>query len=295
MSKELQTISHLNPGGNIDEYISGILRIPILEQAEERELLLDFCNYSNVESARKIILSHLRFVVYIARGYRNYGIGFADLIQEGNVGLMKALKRFDANKYEVRFTTFAVHWIKAEIHDFIIKNWRIVKVATTRSQRKLFFKLRSKKSKINWLNDEEIIAIAKDLDVEEKDVRTMEKRLAAGDIPIELDSDDSEDNQVAPILYLEDNRFEPSRIFESLSETNQTVSDIHSAIKILDKRSQDIIKKRWLQDKKMTLKDLSKEYKVSMERIRQIEEIAFKKISKRLEHLKETFEDEFED
>ena len=290
MSKELQPVEQLIPGGNINEYINGVFRIPILSQDEERVLLEDYFETNNIDSARKLILSHLRFVVYIARGYRGYGLQLADIIQEGNVGLMKALQRFDI-KYNVRLTTFAVHWIKAEIHDFVLKNWRIVKIATTRAQRKLFFKLRSLKSTINWLNDDEVTKIAADLEVTEKDVREMEQRLASGDAAMESDKDSEEELNTSPILYLTDDRYEPSRLFEkSETEVNNT-EDIHKAIEKLDERSRNIIKDRWLNDKKTPLRELSSKYGVSMERIRQIEETAFKNISGSLSHLKDQLSD----
>ena len=286
MNKELQLVEQLSPGASIEAYTNGVFRIPILNKQEELKLLEDFINNNNVDSARKLILSHLRFVIYIARGYLGYGLPLADIIQEGNIGLMKSLQKFDL-KFKVRLTTFAVHWIKAEIHDYILKNWRIVKVATTRSQRKLFFKLRGLNNSINWMNDGEVAKIAKDLAVSEADVREMELRLSVGDSAFDGDDDDDENEgkSSAPIYYLSDERYNPSRIFESSNSESFSREEIEKSLNSLDNRSKSIIIDRWLSDKKLTLRELSAKYKVSMERIRQIEETAFKKISKNLAHL----------
>ena len=267
-----------NPGSDIDKYLSQVYQIPVLTREEELELTTEFFETEDVKLAHKLVIAHLRFVVHIAKSYAGYGLPLADIIQEGNVGLLKAVTKFDPNK-GVRLVSFAVHWIKAEIHEFILKNWRIVKIATTKAQRKLFFNLRSKKKNTGWLTDEEAKRIAKELDVSVKEVMHMENRLNSADSSFDVPADE-EDNEKAfsPSQYLEDNSFNPEDITEqkNYEEVNHTA--LLKNISALDKRSQDIIRARWLDDNKITLNELADKYSVSAERIRQIEATAFKKL-----------------
>ena len=274
-----------NPGSDIDKYLSQVYQIPVLTREEELELTTEFFETEDVKLAHKLVIAHLRFVVHIAKSYAGYGLPLADIIQEGNVGLLKAVTKFDPNK-GVRLVSFAVHWIKAEIHEFILKNWRIVKIATTKAQRKLFFNLRSKKKNTGWLTDEEAKRIAKELDVSVKEVMHMENRLNSADSSFDVPTDE-EDNEKAfsPSQYLEDNSFNPEDITEqkNYEEVNHTA--LLKNISALDKRSQDIIRARWLDDNKITLNELADKYSVSAERIRQIEATAFKKLKTALAHV----------
>ena len=274
-----------NPGSDIDKYLSQVYQIPVLTREEELELTTEFFETEDVKLAHKLVIAHLRFVVHIAKSYAGYGLPLADIIQEGNVGLLKAVTKFDPNK-GVRLVSFAVHWIKAEIHEFILKNWRIVKIATTKAQRKLFFNLRSKKKNTGWLTDEEAERIAKELDVSVKEVMHMENRLNSADSSFDVPTDE-EDNEKAfsPSQYLEDNSFNPEDITEqkNYEEVNHTA--LLKNISALDKRSQDIIRARWLDDNKITLNELADKYSVSAERIRQIEATAFKKLKTALVHV----------
>ena len=274
-----------NPGSDIDKYLSQVYQIPVLTREEELELTTEFFETEDVKLAHKLVIAHLRFVVHIAKSYAGYGLPLADIIQEGNVGLLKAVTKFDPNK-GVRLVSFAVHWIKAEIHEFILKNWRIVKIATTKAQRKLFFNLRSKKKNTGWLTDEEAKRIAKELDVSVKEVMHMENRLNSADSSFDIPTDE-EDNEKAfsPSQYLEDNSFNPEDITEqkNYEEVNHTA--LLKNISALDKRSQDIIRARWLDDNKITLNELADKYSVSAERIRQIEATAFKKLKTALVHV----------
>ena len=274
-----------NPGSDIDKYLSQVYQIPVLTREEELELTTEFFETEDVKLAHKLVIAHLRFVVHIAKRYAGYGLPLADIIQEGNVGLLKAVTKFDPNK-GVRLVSFAVHWIKAEIHEFILKNWRIVKIATTKAQRKLFFNLRSKKKNTGWLTDEEAKRIAKELDVSVKEVMHMENRLNSADSSFDVPTDE-EDNEKAfsPSQYLEDNSFNPEDITEqkNYEEVNHTA--LLKNISALDKRSQDIIRARWLDDNKITLNELADKYSVSAERIRQIEATAFKKLKTALVHV----------
>jgi RNA polymerase sigma-32 factor len=267
-----------NPGSDIDKYLSQVYKIPVLTREEELVLTTEFFETEDVKLAHKLVIAHLRFVVHIAKSYAGYGLPLADIIQEGNVGLLKAVTKFDPNK-GVRLVSFAVHWIKAEIHEFILKNWRIVKIATTKAQRKLFFNLRSKKKNTGWLTDEEAKRIAKELDVSVKEVMHMENRLNSADSSFDVPTDE-EDNEKAfsPSQYLEDNSFNPEDVTEqkNYEEVNHTA--LLKNISALDKRSQDIIRARWLDDNKITLNELADKYSVSAERIRQIEATAFKKL-----------------
>jgi RNA polymerase sigma-32 factor len=274
-----------NPGSDIDKYLSQVYQIPVLTREEELELTTEFFETEDVKLAHKLVIAHLRFVVHIAKSYAGYGLPLADIIQEGNVGLLKAVTKFDPNK-GVRLVSFAVHWIKAEIHEFILKNWRIVKIATTKAQRKLFFNLRSKKKNTGWLTDEEAKRIAKELDVSVKEVMHMENRLNSADSSFDVPTDE-EDNEKAfsPSQYLEDNSFNPEDVTEqkNYEEVNHTA--LLKNISALDKRSQDIIRARWLDDNKITLNELADKYSVSAERIRQIEATAFKKLKTALVHV----------
>ncbi len=268
------------PVGSLEAYIAAIGRVPLLTEEEERSLAQRFRDDGDLNAARALVLSHLRFVVKVARGYRGYGLAHGDLIQEGNIGLMKAVKRFDP-AVGVRLVSFAVHWIRAEIHEFILKNWRIVKVATTKAQRKLFFNLRSAKTRSGWLNHTEVAAIASKLDVDAKAVLLMEERLSARDQAFDVGVDEGDD-EVAPANYLADMRFEPTRQLELVEDAQDGAERLAKALRRLDERSRDIISSRWLQEPKQTLQDLASRYSVSAERIRQIEAQAFGALRKAL-------------
>ena len=279
MSTQLQAIPSLAPGANINTYIQTVGGFDILSAEREQELARDLAYNGNLEAARELVLSHLRFVVHIAKSYNGYGLGFGDLIQEGNVGLMKAVKRFDPEK-GVRLVSFAVHWIKAEIHEFILKNWRIVKVATTKAQRKLFFNLRGAKKQLGWLSNQETEAIAEDLGVSAKDVRQMEGRLSSYDVGFDAPVDADDDNATqAPAFYLEDRSSDPADTVEHNQWQHNQFEGLRSAITLLDERSRDILEQRWLtEEKKPTLHELADKYGVSAERIRQLEKNAMKKL-----------------
>ncbi|MBL1274348.1 MAG: RNA polymerase sigma-32 factor [Marinobacter maritimus] len=278
MGTSLQLIERLVPGANLEAYIQAASRIPVLTVDEERELAERLHYDEDVDAARQMVLSHLRFVIHIARSYSGYGLAQADLIQEGNVGLMKAVKRFNP-EYGVRLVSFAVHWIKAEIHEFILRNWRIVKVATTKSQRKLFFNLRSQKKKLAWLSHDELHAVAEDLGVEPRVVREMEGRLSSHDTAFDGPMDDDEDSAYkAPAYYLEDRRSDPAVQLENSDWTEDSNGRLMEALEMLDERSQDILRERWLSESKATLHQLADKYGISAERIRQLEKNAMKKI-----------------
>ena len=267
---------------SLDSYIYAVKSIPVLNAEEERELADRFYKEGDLEAARQLVMSHLRFVLYIANGYRGYGLPLTDLVQEGNVGLMKAVKRFNP-ELGVRLVSFAVHWIRAEIHEYILRNWRIVKVVTTKAQRKLFFNLRSMKKHLGWMSHQEVEAVAKDLGVSNKDVLEMEKRLSMQDVAFDapVDSDD-EDELFAPASYLEDHRYDPAKVIEKNEWEEQGLDQLQGAFKKLDKRSQDILQKRWLNEEKSTLQELAQQYQVSAERIRQIENNAIKALKKNI-------------
>ena len=267
-----------NPGSDIDKYLSQVYSIPVLSREEELELTREFYETEDIKVAHKLVISHLRFVVHIAKSYAGYGLPIADVIQEGNLGLLKAVKKFDPDK-GVRLVSFAVHWIKAEIHEFILKNWRIVKIATTKAQRKLFFNLRSKKKSTGWLSDKEAKKIAKDLDVSYKEVMHMENRLNSADSAFDMPCDEEDDEKAfSPSQYLEDHSFSPDQIVEKENYENVNHTALMKNISTLDRRAQDIIRARWLDDHKLTLNELADKYSVSAERIRQIEASAFKKL-----------------
>ncbi|KZY63982.1 RNA polymerase factor sigma-32 [Oleiphilus sp. HI0071] len=278
MGTSLKPVDMLIPGGNLESYMRTVNSIPILSVEEERELSSRLHDENDLLAARHLIMSHLRFVVHIAKSYSGYGLAQADLIQEGNVGLMKAVKRFDPT-YGVRLVSFAVHWIKAEIHEFILRNWRIVKIATTKAQRKMFFNLRSSKKRLAWFTADEVESVAKDLGVEPKVVREMEGRLSAHDASFDATVDEDDDTAfLAPANYLEDQSADPARAVEMANSTADTHGRLTEALKTLDERSMDILTKRWLSEKKSTLHDLADEYGVSAERIRQLEKNAMKKV-----------------
>ena len=278
MGKSLQVVNPLIPGGNIAAYVNSVSAIAVLSAEQERELAERLYHHNDLDAARDLVLSHLRFVVHIARSYSGYGLPLADIVQEGNVGLMKAVKRFDPSK-GVRLISFAVHWIKAEIHEYVLRNWRIVKVATTKAQRKLFFNLRGSKKRLGWLNNEEAAAVAADLGVEIKQVREMEQRLSARDAAFDLSVDEDEDSAyLVPAQYLEDPSGDPARQLEQSDWEEVHYGRLNAAVAGLDERSRDIIQQRWLNDEKVTLHDLAAKYAVSAERIRQLEQSAMKKV-----------------
>jgi RNA polymerase sigma-32 factor len=266
------------PGANLAAYVQSVASIPILSVERERELANELYYESNLEAARQLVMSHLRFVVHIARSYSGYGLAEADLIQEGNVGLMKAVKRYNPEK-GVRLVSFAVHWIKAEMHEYILRNWRIVKVATTKAQRKLFFNLRSSKKSLSWLNPDEAQAIADDLGVGVHEVHRMEGRLTSRDVAFDSPLDDDDDRAwQAPQYFLEDRNADPAVEVESSDSLANSKEQLHSALSNLDDRSRDILAQRWLAQKKATLHELADKYGVSAERIRQLEKNAMKKL-----------------
>ena len=278
MNKALQTMEWMTPGANLNAYIQGTSTVPILSLDEEKSLGEALYYEDDLDAARKLVMSHLRFVVHIARSYNGYGLPLADLIQEGNVGLMKAVRRFNPEK-GVRVVSFAIHWIKAEIHEFILRNWRIVKIATTKSQRKLFFNLRSAKKELQWLSADEAKAVAKDLGVEVKDVLEMEMRLTSRDAAFDAPTDEDEDTVAySPSLYLESTGADPAIQVENDDFEGDNNDRLSKAFKCLDARSQAILQRRWLDDKKATLHQLADEFGVSAERIRQLEKNAMKKV-----------------
>ena len=280
MSTDLKMqVGALIPQGNIESYLRMINTYPMLTAEEEKSLGEKLYYHDDVDAAKQLILSHLRFVAHIARGYSGYGLPQADLIQEGNIGLMKAVRRFNP-EMGVRLVSFAVHWIKAEIHEYVLKNWRIVKVATTKAQRKLFFNLRKNKQRLGWFNSAEVDMVADELGVSRKDVLEMESRMSAQDMSFDIDNDDDDNSIVAPALYLEDSNSDFSKSIENDNWENDATDKLHDALSQLDERSQDIIKARWLDadDSKSTLQVLADKYSVSAERIRQLEKNAMKKL-----------------
>jgi RNA polymerase sigma-32 factor len=265
------------PVGSLDAYVSAVNAVPVLNREEEWELARQFREDENLDAARRLVMSQLRFVVHIARGYNGYGLPLNDLVQEGNIGLMKAVKRFDP-EVGVRLVSFAVHWIRAEIHEYVLKNWRLVKVATTKAQRKLFFNLRKSKKFLGWLSQAETEAIANDLGVSAREVTEMEKRLSGQDMAFDPAPSDDEERAYAPAHYLSSNTPDPAEIIESEDWQDQASGQLHSALQNLDDRSREILSARWLAEKKTTLQDLAKRYAVSAERIRQIEQRAIKSL-----------------
>ena len=267
--------------GSLDQYIQSVNRVPLLTEKEESELAHSFRENEDLDAARKLVMSHLRLVVAIARGYLGYGLPHADLIQEGNVGLMKAVKRFDPDR-GVRLVSFAIHWIKAEIHEYIVKNWRLVKIATTKAQRKLFFNLRSMKSSSNTLQGDDVLAVAQQLGVKPEEVREMETRLSGQEVALEAGPDDDEE-RFAPIAYLADPHAEPSEVLAQRQSARLQDEGLHQALAMLDERSRAIVQRRWLTEgDSATLHELAAEYGVSAERIRQIEAKAMQKMRNQL-------------
>lgn len=276
------------PIGSLDAYITQVNQVPLLSPLEERQLANRLHQDNDLDAARQLVMAHLRYVVKVARGYLGYGLPLGDLIQEGNVGLMKAVKRFDP-EMGVRLVTFAMHWIKAEIHEFVLRNWRIVKMATTKAQRKLFFNLRRMKKHTGWLNPNEVNEVATDLQVNPETVREMESRLSTRDMSFDGAAlDDDEEDHFSPAAYLEDNRYNPATEFESTHWAEQSGNALQEALTLLDSRSKDILQARWLADKKATLQDLADRYHVSAERIRQLEKNAMQKLREILNDIRAT-------
>ena len=268
-----------SPLGSLEAYIAAVHQIPVLSVEDEQELARRFRDQEDLDAARELVHSHLRFVVHVARGYSGYGLQLGDLVQEGNIGLMKAVKRFDPDQ-GVRLVSFAVHWIRAEMHEFILKNWRIVKVATTKAQRKLFFNLRKAKTRLGWMNAAEVSAVAKDLNVSEREVMEMESRLSGRDVGFDAPDDADDDHAPpAPVAYLVAHDEDPSQAYERADSEDNQLQLLREGLAGLDQRSRDIIARRWLDaDSKVTLQELADEYGVSAERIRQIEANALKKM-----------------
>ena len=281
MSTELNTMALSVPqGGGLDGYIQSVNRIPMLTAEKEKALATRLYENSDLDAAKELIMSHLRFVVHVARSYSGYGLPQADLIQEGNIGLMKAVKRFDPS-VGVRLVSFAVHWIKAEIHEYVLRNWRVVKVATTKAQRKLFFNLRKMKKRLGWFSQKEVETVANELGVSTKEVLEMETRMSAHDQAFELSSDDDDSKEgsaYSPAMYLEDKRSDLAAEIEAEDYESHTQQKLLGAMSHLDERSQDIVQSRWLSEDKTTLHDLAAKYDVSAERVRQLEQNAMKKL-----------------
>jgi len=271
------------PTGNLDQYIHAAFSVPVLSAEHERALALRLRDEGDLDAARELVMSHLRFVVRVARGYNGYGLELGDLVQEGNIGLMKAVKRFDPDA-GVRLVSYAVHWVRAEIHEFVLRNWRIVKVATTKAQRKLFFNLRSKKKRLGWLNQAEVNAVAEDLGVKPEVVLEMESRLSGTDIGFDLTAadEDEDSHHFAPAAYLTDASNDPALEIERADWDNEASNNLSAALEQLDERSRTILQERWLSDHKSTLHELAARYEVSAERIRQLEKNAIGKLKKSL-------------
>lgn len=278
MTKDIHSLALIS-SDSLESYLQSVNNYPMLSAEEEKKLAERLYNDGDITAAKDLIMSHLRFVAHIARGYKGYGLPMSDLIQEGNVGLMKAVKRFNP-EVGVRLVSFAVHWIKAEIHEYVLKNWRIVKVATTKAQRKLFFNLRKNKLKLGWFSKEEVNMVANQLGVDESEVLEMESRLSALDYSFDLpnDNDDTKPQSNSPVFYLEDKSSDLAKDFESNNWESNANEKLAKAMKTLDERSQHIIKTRWLDDDKVTLQDLAKFYNISSERVRQLEKSALKRL-----------------
>ena len=279
MTSNVLSLDSLSPGRDLDAYIQTVNAFPVLSPEEERGLAERFYYEDDLAAARELVLCHLRFVIHVARGYSGYGLPQGDLIQEGNVGLMKAVRRFNP-EVGVRLVSFAVHWIKAEMHEYILRNWRIVKVATTKAQRKLFFNLRSAKKRLGWFSPQEVEAVAEDLGVPPEVVMQMEGRMAAQDAAFDGNpgSDDGESFVAAPAQYLADDSMNPAEIVAEEDWTEQSMAQLRDALGDLDERSQEIVRLRWLNEPKVTLHELAKQYGISAERVRQIEAKAMKKL-----------------
>ena len=279
---QLTNLQFALPAGSINSYIHSVNQVPILTFEEEQRLAKLLRDHDDIEAARQLVMSHLRFVVKIARGYSGYGLQQSDLIQEGNIGLMKAVKRFDPD-VGVRLVSFAVHWVRAEMHEFILRNWRVAKIATTKAQRKLFFNLRSSKKRLGWLNQKEINEVAEDLGVKPSDVVEMEKRMSNYDATLEPRLDDDEPCNM-PINYLENNEAGPEELLENEQNISNEQETLKNAISLLDDRSRNIISNRWLAEKKVTLHELAAIHNISAERVRQIENTAIKKLKESIKN-----------
>lgn len=275
MNNDMQKMM-LIPQGSLEGYIRAANEYPMLSAEEEKALAERLYYHEDLDAAKQLILSHLRFVIHIARGYSGYGLPQADLIQEGNIGLMKAVRRFNP-EVGVRLVSFAVHWVKAEIHEYVLRNWRIVKVATTKAQRKLFFNLRKTKQRFGWFSENEVTMVADELGVSVSDVKEMESRMSGQDMGFDLPTDDADDSY-SPALYLEDKSSDFAAELENENYEDQAVDQLHQALEGLDARSLDIIRSRWLDDEKLTLQDLAAKYNISAERVRQLEATALKKL-----------------
>jgi RNA polymerase sigma-32 factor len=283
INNSLQKLNLNLPLGSVEAYMSYVNQIPLLSQAEETDFAKKLQKDNDLEAAKGLILAHLRYVVRVAKGYSGYGLPLNDLIQEGNIGLMKAVRRFNPDA-GVRLVTFAVHWIKAEIHEFILRNWRIVKIATTKAQRKLFFNLRSMKKRLGWFTNEEINDVAKDLGVKPEAVREMEMRFSQTDASFDgYDDHDDDSFNFSPAGFLEDHRYNPARQMENSNWAEQSHSSLYEALALLDERSQDILSARWLNDDKVTLQNLADKYGISAERVRQLEKVAMQKLKEAME------------
>ena len=280
MDTSIKPMDLMSPGGNLEAYIRSVNSIPLLSAEREAELAESLFRTGDLEAARQMVLAHLRFVVYVARSYSGYGLAEADLIQEGNVGLMKAVRRFNP-EFKVRLVSFAVHWVKAEIHEFILKNWRIVKIATTKSQRKLFFNLRSSKKRLGWMNEQEVSDLARELSVDAQVVRQMDGRLSYRDESFDLTAED-DDESSAPAHYLSDPTQDPSRLVELEKLNEHDKKRLMAAYEDLDSRSKEIISSRWLSEKKSTLHELADTFSISAERVRQLEQNALKSLRQKL-------------
>ena len=274
----LPVAMELGAGQDAAAYMNTVNKMPVLDAEQERALATRFREDDDVDAARELVMAHLRDVVKVARGFMGYGLPLTDLIQEGNIGLMKAVKRYDP-EHGVRLVSYAVHWIKAEIYDYVLKNWRIVKVATTKAQRKLFFNLRKSKKKLGWLSNDDVHSLSENLNVDVKTVREMESRLSGSDVSFDMPADTDEDNfSASPEQYLTNEAMDPAHIVAQQEYTSQRNASLSLAIKELDQRSRDIVTRRWLSDEKPTLHDLAAEYGVSAERIRQIEKRAMERM-----------------
>ncbi|MDH4048874.1 MAG: RNA polymerase sigma factor RpoH [Gammaproteobacteria bacterium] len=282
VAMSMHNLALTGPVGSLDAYIQAVGGIPVLSKEHEQALARRFREEGDLEAARDLVMAHLRFVVHIAKGYTGYGLPLADLIQEGNVGLMKAVKRFDPS-FDVRLVSFAVHWIRAEIHEYVLRNWRIVKVATTKAQRKLFFNLRKAKKSLSWLSHDETQAVAEDLGVSATEVTEMERRLSAYDPEFDPAPDADDDRAFTPAAYLPSPNADPAAILEKSDWQEDATGRMVDALETLDDRSRHILQSRWLDEKKPTLHELAGEYGVSAERIRQIEVNAIRKLKAAME------------
>ena len=277
VAKQTSGLVFAGPVGSLDSYIDRVSQIPVLSKEDEVALAVRFRSEADLDAARQLVLSHLRFVVHIARGYLGYGLPMGDLVQEGNVGLMKAVKRFDPT-VGVRLVSFAVHWIRAEIHEYVLRNWRLVKVATTKSQRKLFFNLRKMKKNLAWLSEAETAAVARDLGVDVADVREMEQRLSARDMSFDPTPESDEEETYSPAMYLPASNADPAIEVENAEWEEDSTERLSMALEKLDERSRSILKRRWMTDDKATLHELADEYGISAERVRQVESNAISKL-----------------